>query len=182
MFGIVVSVLIRHKQRHAKAGLKSSSKLKEKSSTIRLMISIIGIMSIFGLTWLFGALTVDKASLAFQVLFVIFNSLQGFFIFLFLCVFGREAREHWLEFLFCGRYKSYYLRPSSATTSSANKRVKNVLLTSNTASTSEGKSAETPSQAYPMNFSAEKKKEKIYLTKESKEHIATTDINKLTPE
>ena len=93
-------------------------------------------MSLFGVTWIFGALTVDKASLAFQVIFVILNSLQGFFIFLFLCVLGRDARELWLEVLCCGRYKSSHLHPSSVATSSAKKKCANSdLLSANTSST-----------------------------------------------
>ena len=76
-------------------------------------------MFLFGLTWLFGALTVtgfggSGASTAFQILFVIFNAFQGFFIFLFLCVFSKDARESWLEVFTCGRYKSKLLHPSQA--------------------------------------------------------------------
>ena len=111
-------------------------KAKERQSTIRLMISIAGIMSLYGLTWLFGALTIDKASLAFQVLFVIFNSLQGFFIFLFFCVLGRDGRELWYEFLSCGRYKSSHLHRSSIIVSTTERRHNNFALTSdNTSST-----------------------------------------------
>ena len=67
------------------------------------MISIMGVMALFGLMWVFGALTVREASTAFQFLFAIFNSLQGFFIFLFFCVLGKDGRELWLHVLCCGR-------------------------------------------------------------------------------
>lgn len=117
------------------------------------MISIIGIMSIFGLTWVFGALTVDKASLAFQIIFVILNSLQGFIIFLFFCVLGRDGRELWLETLFCGRYKSSHLHPSSATSSATKngKKHKNVLLASNTDSSVPVKS-ESTGESYVITY------------------------------
>ena len=156
VFSIIVGVLIRHKRR-SKLAFKSSSKLKERGSNIRLMISIIGIMFIFGLTWLFGALTVDKASLSFQVLFVIFNSLQGFFIFLFFCVLGRDGRELWLEFLFCGRYKSTHLHPSSVSTGSYEKKANNLLLSSNTTSSTSAaqvveKCIEVKSEMYAVNY------------------------------
>ena len=90
-----------------------------KKTAIRLVISIAGIMFLFGLTWLFGALTVTgfgsaTASTAFQVLFVICNAFQGFFIFLFFCVFNKDARDLWLELLSCGRYKSKPLHSSQA--------------------------------------------------------------------
>ena len=133
VFIIIITVLVRHKQRNKITGLKTS-KTKERQSTIRLMINIAGIMFLYGLTWIFGALTIDKASLTFQVLFVVFNSLQGFFIFLFFCVLSRDGRELWLEFLSCGHYKSSHLHPSSIATSSAEKRPNHFMLVSDTTS------------------------------------------------
>ena len=72
-------------------------------AVVRLMIRIMGVMTLFGLTCIFGALTVHEASAIFQILFTVFNSLQGFFIFLFFCVFGKESRELWLQVLCCGK-------------------------------------------------------------------------------
>ena len=66
---------------------------------LRLMFSIGGVMSLFGLTWLFAILTISVPGLReiFQILFTIFNSFQGFFIFLFFCVLNKEARDSWRE-------------------------------------------------------------------------------------
>ena len=91
------------KQVHKKFANKDHTNRK---TVVRLMISTMGVMALFGLTWVFGALTVHEASTAFQFLFAIFNSLQGFFIFLFFCVFGKEGRELWLQMLCCGRKAS----------------------------------------------------------------------------
>ena len=93
-------------------------------TTVRLFIGIAKVMFLFGLTWLFGALTVTgfgdaRASNAFQVLFVLCNAFQGFFIFLFFCVLSKEGRESWLELLSCGRYKPKSLYPSQAKNSSS---------------------------------------------------------------
>ena len=99
IFVMVMKVLIKHSRK--KFGNKKDKKKIE--NTKRLLISTFGIMVLFGLTWAFGALTISDASLAFQFLFAIFNSLQGFFIFLFFCVLGKEARELWLQFLCRGR-------------------------------------------------------------------------------
>ena len=88
------------KQIHKKFANKDQANRK---TVVRLMISMMGVMALFGLTWVFGALTVHEASTAFQFLFAIFNSLQGFFIFLFFCVFGREGKAFWLQVLCCGR-------------------------------------------------------------------------------
>ena len=99
---VVVTVLVRHMR-----GTMGRRKEQMKPKTaFRLLISITGIMSLFGLTWIFGALTISGASLPFQILFVVSNGFQGFFIFLFLCVSSKDARELWKESLSCGRYKS----------------------------------------------------------------------------
>lgn len=79
------------------------------------MISIGGVMFLFGLTWLFAILTFSAAPgfrETFQALFTVSNSFQGFFIFLFFCVFSKEAREHWKEVLSFGTYSSEFLHPS----------------------------------------------------------------------
>ena len=113
IFVLVIGVLIKHT-------LDKLDRINEKMNIKRaiiLVITIAGIMFLFGLTWLFGALTVTglrdtTASTAFQVLFVICNAFQGFFIFFFLCVFNKDARDLWLELLSCGRYQSKSLRSS----------------------------------------------------------------------
>ena len=108
MMVVVVTVLVRH-MRDTMGHQKEQMKLK---TAFRLLISITGIMSLFGVTWIFGALTISGASLPFQILFVVFNGFQGFFIFLFLCVSSKDARELWKESLSCGCYKSSILQRS----------------------------------------------------------------------
>jgi len=113
IFVLVIGVLVKYT-------LNKLDRTKEQiniKTAIRLVISIAGVMFLFGLTWLFGALTVTglrdtTASTAFQVLFVICNAFQGFFIFLFLCVFNKDARNLWLKLLSCGHYKSKPLHSS----------------------------------------------------------------------
>lgn len=66
--------------------------------TIFLMIRISGVMSLFGLSWLFAILTVVSVTglqETFQILFTIFNSFQGCFIFIFLCVLDKNIRKLW---------------------------------------------------------------------------------------
>ena len=97
--------------------MKKSKEGIEPKTALRLIISISGIMFLFGLTWLFAAFTFTIAGnnvvrITFQALFTVFASFQGFFIFLFSCVFNKEARESWRELLSCGRYKSNFLCPS----------------------------------------------------------------------
>lgn len=67
-----------------------------------LMIRISGVMSLFGLSWLFAILTffsVTGLQETFQILFTVFNSFQGCFIFIFLCVMDKRIRRSWKRFL-----------------------------------------------------------------------------------
>ena len=93
VFVCVIVVLTRHVRSTA-----TQQKFKAKKF-IRLMFSIGGVMALFGLTWLFATLTISVSGLreTFQILFTIFNSFQGFFIFLFFCVLNKEARDSWKE-------------------------------------------------------------------------------------
>ena len=114
IFVAVVVVLMRH-TRNTLGRMKEQVNLK---TTVRLLLGISGTMSLFGLTWFFAALTVKEASTAFQFLFAIFNSLQGFFIFVFFCVLSKDARELWKEVLSHGRFVSTF-HPSHKIVSSS---------------------------------------------------------------
>ena len=50
---------------------------------------------LLGITWIFALLAVGKATMIFQWLFCIFNSLQGFFIFLFHTLRNEDVRNTW---------------------------------------------------------------------------------------
>ena len=118
IFVWVIVVLVRHTRGTAARKKESVS----NKTIIRLMISIGGVMFLFGLTWLFAILTFSSPEglrETFQIIFTIFNSFQGFFIFLFFCVFNKEALESWKELLSCGKYKSKLLHPSQAKFSSS---------------------------------------------------------------
>ena len=94
---------------HSKKKLDNARGDKDRKSEIRVtvkaMISIASVMTMFGLAWFFGALSIDQASTVFQVLFVIFNSTQGFVLFIFFCIIGSEAREEWKNLLTCNKNK-----------------------------------------------------------------------------
>ena len=129
---MVIGVLIKHTYRKT-PGYKKGQLNKKKM--IKLLISIAGVMFLFGLTWLFGALTItglgdSRASTAFQVFFVILNAFQGFFIFLFFCVFNTKARESWLEVFCCGHYKSKSLHPSQGKPASSGAPKKKIITAS----------------------------------------------------
>ncbi|XP_046853691.1 adhesion G-protein coupled receptor G6-like isoform X2 [Xenia sp. Carnegie-2017] len=59
----------------------------------------IAIMVLLGLTWIFGILAIDDAKRVFQYLFAIFNTLQGFFVFLFFIILPSGTRNHLRQFM-----------------------------------------------------------------------------------
>jgi len=106
LFNIVVLVLVvRVLLKHSKRKIVQASEKKKYTGTVKTLISIVSIMLMFGLSWLFGAFTISGASIVFSWLFVIFNSLQGFFLFLFFCVVGKDARDEWKSLFTCGQSK-----------------------------------------------------------------------------
>ena len=97
---------------------------------VKLLLSSIGIMCLFGLTWLFAVFIFTsqnaEVSFALQFVFAFFNVFQGFYIFLFFVVLSRDARKAWRG-LFCKcliKEKSpstYKLQSSKSTNARANK-------------------------------------------------------------
>ena len=85
IFIIVMVVLLRHLR-------KRSKEHNKKVGNLELMAKITGIAILFGLTWLFGALTVVNFDQAFQILFTLANSFQGFLIFIFYCVLNSDVQ------------------------------------------------------------------------------------------
>lgn len=94
MFVFITVVLIRHVRRKSSKKVESGSNHKV---VFRTSLSIFGLMCLFGLTWVFAVFTFSASGLreAGQVLFTVFNSLQGAFIFIFTCVLSSDAREGW---------------------------------------------------------------------------------------
>ena len=185
----VIVILIRH----TRATAARKSETVSKGTIVRLMISISGVMFLFGLTWLFAILTFSIPVLreAFQILFVVFNSFQGFFIFLFFCVFNKEALESWAELLSCGKYKSKLLHPSQAkfSSSAAAKKTKQTKTASTGFSSSSGGkyASDTSKSDYHSTvptmgkeFESEAEIEKIPL--ESKGDLGTPEPNKASTE
>ncbi|XP_041036525.1 adhesion G-protein coupled receptor D1-like [Carcharodon carcharias] len=50
------------------------------------------LLPILGISWACGVLAVNNYAIMFQYIFAVFNSLQGFFIFLFHCLLNSEVR------------------------------------------------------------------------------------------
>ncbi|XP_036355741.1 adhesion G-protein coupled receptor G2-like [Octopus sinensis] len=57
------------------------------------ILGIVGLISLFGLSWVLAFLAFGEAAQVFQLLFAIFNTLQGMFIFIFYCICKKDARD-----------------------------------------------------------------------------------------
>ena len=66
-----------------------------KTSGITQARRSFAILVVLGLTWVFGILAIKDAKLVFQYLFCIFNSFQGFLVFIFYCALPRDTRRKW---------------------------------------------------------------------------------------
>lgn len=108
MFIFISVVLIRHVRRKSRKVESSNHKV-----IFRTSLSIFGLMCLFGLTWLFAIFTFSASGVreASQVLFTVFNSLQGAFIFIFTCVLSSDAREGWKS-VFAFKMKSDHAKLS----------------------------------------------------------------------
>ena len=84
---MVIGILVKHLIKRSKEQTVNNFKM------IKLMLNITGICCLLGLTWIFGALTITKSDQAFQIIFTVANSLQGFFIFIFFCVLNGDVRS-----------------------------------------------------------------------------------------
>lgn len=66
---------------------------------------VAGLTMLLGLTWGFAFFAWGPVNLAFMYLFAIFNTLQGFFIFVFHCAMKEKVRQQWRTYLCCGKLR-----------------------------------------------------------------------------
>ncbi|XP_065683129.1 adhesion G-protein coupled receptor D1-like [Hydra vulgaris] len=92
-FNIVILLL-------AIRGIDSNSSLQNKIKKKRKVRIAFVCSLLLGTTWLFAILAVGKLEITFQWLFCIFNSLQGFFIFLFYTLDNKKVKDQWMSFLY----------------------------------------------------------------------------------
>ena len=64
----------------------------EMSVKVRMAAALSVVM---GTTWIIGLFAVGKLTLAFQIIFCVLNTLQGFFIFVFYCARIKDVRDEW---------------------------------------------------------------------------------------
>ncbi|KFV78405.1 G-protein coupled receptor 64, partial [Struthio camelus australis] len=74
----------------------------QRKTSIQDLRSVAGLTFLLGITWGFAFFTVNEI---FTYLFTIFNTLQGFFIFIFYCVTKENVRKQWRRYLCCGKFR-----------------------------------------------------------------------------
>lgn len=77
---------------------KTRSKGMSKKRKARIILSCVVIM---GLTWIIGVFAIGPLKVTLQVVFTVFNSLQGVFIFVFYCLLNKKVQTEWRRCL-CG--------------------------------------------------------------------------------
>uniref|UniRef100_G3N5Y8 G-protein coupled receptors family 2 profile 2 domain-containing protein n=2 Tax=Gasterosteus aculeatus TaxID=69293 RepID=G3N5Y8_GASAC len=86
------------------------------------MRSIVGLIVLLGLTWGFSLFAWGPLYLPFVYLFTIFNSLQGFFVFIFHCAVKESVRRQWRTYLCCGKLRLAENSDWSRTATQINKK------------------------------------------------------------
>eukprot|EP00057_Strongylocentrotus_purpuratus_P022776 XP_011677250.1 PREDICTED: G-protein coupled receptor 64-like [Strongylocentrotus purpuratus] len=112
IFALVMRRLVRIKSGGGKA---SELKSEARREIMRRLTNGIGILLLLGLTWLVGYLTViEQLNLAVHVIFILLNSLQGFFIFVFYVLRQPQSRARLREHLVCFFHDSFSVTRSSS--------------------------------------------------------------------
>ncbi|XP_077466014.1 adhesion G protein-coupled receptor G4a [Stigmatopora argus] len=96
---VVVLLQIRKMGPNKKEGSNSRS-------TLQNMRAVASLTILLGLTWVTGFFTFGPGRVVLMYLFTIFNTLQGFFVFLFHCLMKENVRKQWNMQLRCGAQKS----------------------------------------------------------------------------
>uniref|UniRef100_A0A8C7CQC3 Adhesion G protein-coupled receptor D1 n=1 Tax=Oncorhynchus kisutch TaxID=8019 RepID=A0A8C7CQC3_ONCKI len=94
LFVIVVNIVILISVTRIISRISSENyKVHGDANSVKLTAKAVAVLlPILGISWIFGVLAINDHSLMFQYMFAVFNSLQGFFIFLFHCLLNSEVR------------------------------------------------------------------------------------------
>ena len=92
----VVMIMSFKKIFHKSATGKASTMDAAKKLRIAAACTVI-----MGVTWVLGVFALGELTFTFQLLFTIFNSLQGLFIFIFYCALSQDVQKEWRKLL-CG--------------------------------------------------------------------------------
>ncbi|XP_034018057.1 adhesion G-protein coupled receptor G6 [Thalassophryne amazonica] len=120
-------------------GKRSNRTLREE--VLRNVRSVVSLTFLLGMTWGFALFAWGPVNLPFMYLFTIFNSLQGFFIFIFHCALKENVQKQWRRYLCCGRLRLADHSDWSKTATNNTKKVGSDNLAKSLSSSSLGSSA-----------------------------------------
>ena len=128
---VVIKLKINQQKRNQPlSNTKKKVPTMSSKDTCKLLALLAGFMFLLGLSWLilmFTVVGVDTniyAAFAIQWLFVFFNSLQGFFLFVFYVALNRDARKLWLvRFHSCRNRSSTKLKNLSSSEKTASTKL-----------------------------------------------------------
>ncbi|XP_071810402.1 uncharacterized protein [Asterias amurensis] len=92
VFAMVIHAVSSCNSKRLRSGSATTMPKGVRKTQIGCALSVTFLL---GLTWVFGLFAVGEATLAFQYIFTILNTMQGFFIFLFRCALYPEALRCW---------------------------------------------------------------------------------------
>ncbi|KAM9835495.1 adhesion G-protein coupled receptor G2 isoform 2-T2 [Syngnathus typhle] len=95
---VFVVVLRQIRKMSAKKRVSSTS----SRSAMKDLRAVASLTVLLGLTWVIGLVPFGQARETMMYLFTIFNSLQGFFVFLFHCLMKENVQKQWRMYLCCG--------------------------------------------------------------------------------
>ncbi|XP_071959942.1 uncharacterized protein [Antedon mediterranea] len=133
LFNVVVFFLVMRTLICGRKIAKTVDQTK-RHIVIKRLQNAVAVSVLLGLTWFFGFLAIDADSSsrdAFQLLFCVFNSLQGLFIFLLFCVRQKDIRDAWKT---CYKDRTIPKKVTTDTINSKGKVKDNSIPLTNTAS------------------------------------------------
>ncbi|XP_041653807.1 adhesion G-protein coupled receptor G4 [Cheilinus undulatus] len=126
---------------------KPSAKGRTSLQDLRAVASITVLL---GLTWSMGFFAIGPGRVAMLYLFCIFNSLQGFFIFVFHCLLKENVRKQWRIHLCCGRFRlNDYSDWSRSVTAGGGPGKRSILVNSDSSDTTTRKVSDTSTGSAP---------------------------------
>eukprot|EP00057_Strongylocentrotus_purpuratus_P005180 XP_003730375.2 PREDICTED: G-protein coupled receptor 64 [Strongylocentrotus purpuratus] len=104
---VIFSLVVRRLIKSANVASNSDAAGTNRKASIERIKNAVSVLLLLGLTWVTGYLTlIDTTSQVTQTLFIVFNSLQGFFIFILYCARNPVVRAYWAKVCGCGQDSS----------------------------------------------------------------------------
>ncbi|XP_059380782.1 adhesion G-protein coupled receptor G2-like [Carassius carassius] len=140
--------------------------------------SIAGLTFLLGLTWGFAFFAWGPVNLAFSYLFAIFNSLQGFFIFVFHCALKENVRKHWRMYLCCGSLRLAENSEWSRTATQSNHTKKTSIMTADSGTRSVPRSSVSSDESVSSQGIGSMLDDSVIMSGEANDDVIINEMNR----